>query len=88
MHIYIPDDYAYDIIVNKLQEDYEDICDDIAIIESMNNAGETEISLDKFYSVRDSIKNVLRYHMEEDLFYEWEDIVNEGKTNQLFTKRT
>ena len=43
------------------------------MISAMNRAGETNISLDKFYMVRNSIKTVLRYHMEEDLFEEWED---------------
>lgn len=78
MHIHISDEYACDIIIAKLQEDWLDIGDDIRIIESMNTAGETSISLDRFYTIRDSIKNVLRYHMEEDLFAEWEDEVTNG----------
>ena len=73
MQIYISDEYAHDIIITKLQDDYEDVTDDILVIEAMNRAGETHISLDKFYMVRDAIKTVLRYHMEEDLFEEWED---------------
>jgi len=76
MIIHISDEYAHDIIVAKLQDDWLDINDDIRVIEAMNRAGETNISLDKFYMVRDSIKNVLRYHMEEDLFQEWEDEIN------------
>lgn len=77
MHIHISDEYVHDIIVAKLQDDYEDICDDIMVIEAMNRAGETEIDISKYYSVRNSIKNVLRYHMEEDMYYEWEDLVDE-----------
>jgi uncharacterized protein YlzI (FlbEa/FlbD family) len=76
MIIHISDEYAHDIIVTKLQDDWLDINDDIRVIEAMNRAGETHISLEKFYLVRDSIKNVLRYHMEEDLFQEWEDEIN------------
>ena len=78
MIIHISDEYAHDIIVAKLQDDWLDINDDIRVIEAMNRAGETNISLDKFYMVRDSIKNVLRYHMEEDLFQEWEDEINDS----------
>ncbi len=77
MFIHISDEYAHDIIITKLQEDWLDIRDDIRVIEAMNRAGETNISLDKFYLVRDSIKNVLRYHMEEDHFSEWEDELND-----------
>lgn len=73
MFIQISDEYAHDIIITKLQEDWLDINDDIKMISAMNRAGETNISLDKFYIVRNSIKTVLRYHMEEDLFEEWED---------------
>jgi|TARA_A200000159_G_scaffold163769_1_gene191164 hypothetical protein len=73
MFIQISDEYAHDIIITKLQEDWLDINDDIKMISAMNRAGETNISLDKFYMVRNSIKTVLRYHMEEDLFEEWED---------------
>lgn len=78
MIIHISDEYAHDIIVTKLQDDWIDINEDIRLIEGMNRAGETNISLDKFYMVRDSIKNVLRYHMEEDLFQEWEDEINDS----------
>ena len=78
MIIHISDEYAHDIIVTKLQDDWIDINEDIRVIERMNRAGETNISLDKFYMVRDSIKNVLRYHMEEDLFQEWEDEINDS----------
>jgi hypothetical protein len=77
MMIHVSDEYAHDIVIARLQDDYEQIMDDIKIIEAMNRAGETNISIDKFYTVRDSIKNVLRYHMEEDLFYEWEDMIND-----------
>ena len=77
MMIHVSDEYAHDIVIARLQDDYEQIMDDIKIIEAMNKAGETNISVDKFYTVRDSIKNVLRYHMEEDLFYEWEDMIND-----------
>jgi len=77
MMIHVSDEYAHDIVIARLQDDYEQIMDDIKIIEAMNRAGETNISVDKFYTVRDSIKNVLRYHMEEDLFYEWEDMIND-----------
>lgn len=77
MMIHVSDEYACDIVIARLQDDYEQIIDDIKIIEDMNRAGETNINIDKFYMIRDSIKNVLRYHMEEDLFYEWEDIINE-----------
>ena len=77
MHIHISDEYAHDVIVAKLQDDYEDITDDILVIEAMNRAGETNINLDKFYDIRDAIKIVLRYHMEEDNFEEWEDYINE-----------
>lgn len=73
MIVHVSDEYAHDIIITKLQDDYEDVTDDILVIEAMNRAGETHISLDKFYMVRDAIKTVLRYHMEEDLFEEWED---------------
>jgi len=73
MFIQISDEYAHDIIITKLQDDWLDINDDIKMISAMNRAGETNISLDKFYMVRNSIKTVLRYHMEEDLFEEWED---------------
>lgn len=76
MYIRISDEHAHEIIIAKLQDDYEDIIDDIKVIEVMNKAGETNISLDKFYMVRDSIKNVLRYHMEEDMFDEWEDTIS------------
>lgn len=78
MHIHISDEYAHDVIVAKLQDDYEDITDDILVIEAMNRAGETNINLDKFYDIRDAIKIVLRYHMEEDNFEEWEDFINEN----------
>ena len=71
--IHISDEYAHDIIVCKLQDDWQDICDDIRIIKHMNDMGETNIKLDKFYAVRDAIGLVLRYHMEEDLFEEWEE---------------
>lgn len=73
MYIQISDEYAHDVIVAKLQDDFDDICDDIAIIQSMNAMGETNINLDNFYLVKNSIKTVLRYHMEEDMFAEWED---------------
>lgn len=76
MMIHIADEYAHDIIICKLQDDYIDIQEDIRVIDAMNRAGDTDISLDKFYLVRDSIKNVLRYHMEEDLYYEWEDTLD------------
>ena len=73
MYIQISDEYAHDVIVAKLQDDYDDICDDIAMIQAMNRAGETNIQLDSFYLVKNSIRVVLRYHMEEDMFDEWED---------------
>lgn len=73
MMIHISDEYAHDIIVHKLQDDYEDICDDIRVIKYMNDMGETNISLKNFYEVRDAIGLVLRYHMEEDLFEEWKE---------------
>lgn len=73
MYIHISDEYAHDVIIAKLQSDYEEICDDITLITAMNKAGETNINLDNFYLVKNSIRVVLRYHMEEDMFDEWED---------------
>lgn len=78
MFIQISDEYAHDIIITKLQDDWFDINDDIKMISAMNRAGETNISLEKFYTIRDSIKNVLRYHMEEDHFEDWEDEITNG----------
>ena len=78
MFIQISDEYAHDIIITKLQDDWFDINDDIKMISAMNRAGETNISLEKFYMIRDSIKNVLRYHMEEDHFEDWEDEITNG----------
>jgi hypothetical protein len=88
MMIHISDEYAHDIIVHKLQDDYEDICDDIRVIKYMNDMGETNINLRNFYEVRDAIGLVLRYHMEEDLFEEWKE--NErsiGKSSENARRR-
>ena len=80
MMIHISDEYAHDIIIHKLQDDYEDICDDIRLIKYMNDVGETNINLKNFYEVRDAIGLVLRYHMEEDWYEEWKQ--NETATSK------
>ena len=78
MMIKISDEYAHDILIVKLQEDFLEISSDIEMIETMNDLGETQISTAKFHVVRDSIMNVLKYHMEEedflDFFSEYEDM--------------
>jgi len=86
MFINISDEYAHDIIIAKLQDDYEDITDDILIIQAMNRAGETNISLGKFVKQISASVSFTRLKMQLERYYVtiWKRIcLMSGKTRTL-----